>query len=128
MNKIKDNLKGLFEAQAKSNKAKVGVLNITNDFNIDYFSKVLGISKEDAKREIKNFISDAKTDFIKCKKSLDMVVVHCYYNDELWYGRKNAFDFYMDCLGCSDGCEQNRYANIIYDLNAGLNFASDGVE
>lgn len=125
MNKIKDNLKGLFEAQKKE-KVKSGVLSL-NEFNVEYFSKTLGISKDDAESEIKNFIEEIKKDLRKSKKS-DEVIVHCYYNDELWFGRKNAFEFYMDCIGLSDGCEKNRYANIVYDLYVGLNYASDGVE
>ena len=57
----------------------------------------------------------------------DRIIVICYNRIEYWHSRKNAMDFFMECmLGC-EGCEKERYTNIYCDLARGAILAHDGM-
>jgi len=44
------------------------------------------------------------------------VAVICYGDVDFFYSRKGARDFYLDCFYNSDGCERDRYATVLGDL------------
>ena len=62
----------------------------------------------------------AKT-YVKCD---DPVRVTCYGETRTWE-RADAINYYMQGIGFSDGSEQQRYANIVYQLARGAKEARD---
>lgn len=54
----------------------------------------------------------------------DLVEITCYGETEK-RRRKEALDFYYDCMLNSDGSERDRYTNIYLQLKAGLKKCSD---
>lgn len=54
----------------------------------------------------------------------DLVEIICYGEKET-RRRKEALDFYYDCMMNSDGSERDRYTNIYLQLKAGLKKCSD---
>ena len=54
----------------------------------------------------------------------DMVEITCYGKTETT-DRKKAIAFYKDCAANSEGCERERYQNILDGLEAGENKVSD---
>lgn len=59
-------------------------------------------------------------------KKTDKVVVICYNRTETWNKRENALAFYRKGARCCEGCEKERYANIVLDLLDGEKVATDG--
>ena len=54
-------------------------------------------------------------------------VVVCYNRAEVWQSRERAFGFYMEGVRECDGCEAERYMNVVMDLAAGKAVCHDGV-
>ena len=50
--------------------------------------------------------------------SIDTVEITCY-NDTDVMERKEALDFYSECMSWSEGAERDRYYNIYFGLKAG---------
>ena len=59
-------------------------------------------------------------------KKTDKVVIICYDRAETWNKRENALAFYREGARCCEGCEKERYANIVLDLLDGEKVATDG--
>lgn len=55
-----------------------------------------------------------------------MIKVICYDNIELWHSRKTAMEFFKDCIFNSEGAERDRYVNVYFDLEEGLDVCEDG--
>ena len=60
-------------------------------------------------------------------KKEDLVQITCYNETRVWK-RKEAIEFYKDCVDWSDGCERERYQNILIDLLLGKKIATDTEE
>ena len=58
------------------------------------------------------------------KKAKDLVEITCYGQTETME-RKKAIQFYTECAEWSDGCEKERYCNILCDLLSGRKVARD---
>ena len=50
----------------------------------------------------------------------------CYGRIDKWDDRVKAVKYFYECALCSDGSEKERYVNIMMDLMAGANLATDG--
>ena len=57
-----------------------------------------------------------------------MIKITCYGKTETWDDRKKAIDFYNEAVAWSDGCERERYMNILLGLYRGDMVCSDGVD
>lgn len=57
-----------------------------------------------------------------------MITITCYGKTETWDDRKKAIDFYKEAVAWSDGCERERYMNILLGLYNGDMVCSDGVD
>lgn len=55
-----------------------------------------------------------------------MIEIVCYNRIELWHTRKNALNFYRDCVRNCDGAERERYINIVWDLEDKKTLCHDG--
>lgn len=44
------------------------------------------------------------------------VYVACYNTLHIFKNKENAKKFFTECFYCSEGCEHERYANILIDL------------
>lgn len=53
------------------------------------------------------------------------VTVVCYGEEEHWITRKAALNFYSNAIDATDGHEQQRYINIVDQLEQGSTFADD---
>ena len=58
------------------------------------------------------------------RKKVDLVVVTCYGESKIWE-RKEAMEFFLEGLACSEGAERDRYVNIYYQLARGAKEAFD---
>lgn len=56
----------------------------------------------------------------------DIVFTACYNNLDVWLSRKDAMDFFEECMYGSEGSERERYVNVYFDLKAGYDLATDG--
>ena len=56
---------------------------------------------------------------------MDMVKITCYGKTETME-RNEAMKFYRECADWSEGCERERYVNILFGLMDGLKEVSDG--
>lgn len=56
------------------------------------------------------------------------VEVRCSLQREFWTTRQEAIDFYLEGALCCDGSEASRYMDIVRQLMAGYDVASDGLE
>ena len=54
------------------------------------------------------------------------IEVICYNGIEKWNKRSNALKFYRDGVRCCEGCERDRYINIVIGLEDGLMKCDDG--
>lgn len=54
----------------------------------------------------------------------DIVTITCYGKTEQME-REKAIAFYLEGMMCSEGSEQNRYANILGGLMSGLTVCTD---
>lgn len=55
----------------------------------------------------------------------DIVTITCYDSTEQM-DREDAIRKYSECVMCSDGSEQRRYANILAELLHGYKVCTDG--
>lgn len=49
----------------------------------------------------------------------------CYDKEEIWGDRKEAVDFYLECMHFSDGAERERYSAILEKLMTGATYCTD---
>ena len=49
----------------------------------------------------------------------------CYDNEEIWGDRKEAIDFYLECMSFSDGAERERYSAILEQLMTGNTYCTN---
>lgn len=54
-----------------------------------------------------------------------MITVVCYNSVEYWKSKKRALAFYLQGMRCCEGCEKNRYSNIVLDIQDGCNICCD---
>ena len=54
-------------------------------------------------------------------------VVICYNQAEVWQSREMAAAFYLEAMCACEGCERERYTEVLLDLMAGKAVAHDGV-
>lgn len=57
----------------------------------------------------------------------NQVTVICYGRFKIWNNREDAIKFYMDGVYGCDGCEKERYLNIVFELMSGRDVATDGM-
>lgn len=55
----------------------------------------------------------------------EKVTTVCYGKEEVWNSRKEAEDFYLDCMANSEGAECMRYVRIYEALKAGKSVCTD---
>ena len=53
------------------------------------------------------------------------IICKCYGKEMEFNSRQEATDYFMQGLMCSEGSEQNRYANILSDLWCGRTYCTD---
>lgn len=51
----------------------------------------------------------------------------CYNTLDVWENKQDAIEFYTECFYNSEGCEHERYANILADLHF-VNIGRDRVD
>ena len=51
----------------------------------------------------------------------------CYNRAEVWASRERACEFYLEATLACEGCEGDRYANVLADLLSGEAVCHDGV-
>lgn len=56
------------------------------------------------------------------------IMIICYRRIDKWEDRTKAVKYFYECALCSEGAEKERYTNIMMDLMAGANLATDGSE
>ena len=59
-------------------------------------------------------------------KKTPLIAVVCYNTIEFWKSRTRAIKFYKEGARCCEGCESERYANIVWDLMDGNTICHDG--
>lgn len=59
------------------------------------------------------------------KTKREIISVMCYDNEEIWGDRKEAIDFYLECMSFSDGAERERYSAILEQLMTGNTYCTD---
>lgn len=59
------------------------------------------------------------------KTKREIISVMCYDNEEIWGDRKEAIDFYLECMSFSDGAERERYSAILEQLMTGNTYCAD---
>lgn len=67
---------------------------------------------------------NAKT--LKSFKTQGECVTFCYNQAEVWANRSDAFEFFREAAWASEGCERERYMNILLDLMGGKHLCFDG--
>lgn len=50
----------------------------------------------------------------------------CYGHLDKWDNRAEAVKYFFDCANASEGAERERYVNVMMELMAGANLATDG--
>lgn len=61
-------------------------------------------------------------------KGKEDITTICYGHIDKWEDRVKAVKHFYECALCSEGSEKERYVNIMMDLMAGANLATDGSE
>lgn len=61
----------------------------------------------------------------KRKNKKEIITVMCYDKEEIWGDRKEAMDFYLECMNFSDGVERERYSTILEQLMIGNTYCTD---
>ena len=56
----------------------------------------------------------------------EQVSITCYNQTDVMT-RKEGLDLYLECMMCSEGCEQERYTNIYLQLMDGLKECNDSI-
>lgn len=59
------------------------------------------------------------------KTKREIITVMCYDEEEIWGDRKEAIDFYLECMSFSDGAERERYSAILEQLMTGATYCTD---
>ena len=59
------------------------------------------------------------------KTKREIISVMCYDNEEIWGDRKEAIDFYLECMSFSEGAERERYSAILEQLMTGNTYCTD---
>lgn len=59
------------------------------------------------------------------KTKREIISVMCYDNEEIWGNRKEAIDFYLECMSFSEGAERERYSAILEQLMTGNTYCTD---
>lgn len=59
------------------------------------------------------------------KTKREIISVMCYDNEEIWGDRKEAIDFYLECMSFSDGAERERYGAVLEQLMTGNTYCTD---
>ena len=59
-------------------------------------------------------------------KTKEDITTICYGQIDKWDSRVDAVKHFYECALCSEGSEKERYTNIMMDLMAGANLATDG--
>lgn len=65
--------------------------------------------------------------FIEELLSQGECVVICYNQAEVWQSRERASEFYLEAMCACEGCERERYMDVLLDLMAGRRLCHDGV-
>lgn len=60
------------------------------------------------------------------KKSKEDITTICYGHIDKWEDRTEAVKYFYGCANASDGAERERYVNVMMELMAGANLATDG--
>lgn len=58
------------------------------------------------------------------RKQNDIVTIYCYSQKDVMK-RQEAIKFYKEAAQCCDGCEKERYTNILIDLLNGNKICRD---
>lgn len=61
----------------------------------------------------------------KRKNKKEIITVMCYDKEEIWGDRKEAMDFYLECMNFSGGAERERYSTILEQLMIGNTYCTD---
>ena len=56
----------------------------------------------------------------------NLIKVVCYGRIETWHSRARAKKFYNEAARACEGCERERYANIVFDLEDKKLICTDG--
>ena len=56
------------------------------------------------------------------------IICLCYGEEQEFTTRKEAINFYKECAEWSEGCERERYINILLDLYDGKRYCTDKEE
>ena len=68
------------------------------------------------------------TDELRIELSMQgELVVFCYNQAEVWQSRSRAAEFYREAVYACEGCEKERYMNVLLDILEGKTFCWDGV-
>lgn len=59
------------------------------------------------------------------KTKREIITVMCYDKEEIWGDRKEAIDFFLECMSFSDGAERERYSAILEQLMTGNTYCTD---
>lgn len=59
------------------------------------------------------------------KTKREIITVMCYDKEEIWGDRKEAMDFYLECMNFSGGAERERYSTILEQLMIGNTYCTD---
>ena len=59
-------------------------------------------------------------------KTQEDITTICYGHMDKWNNRAEAVKYFFECASCSEGAEKERYVNIMMELMAGANLATDG--
>ena len=54
-------------------------------------------------------------------------VTVCYNQATVWQSRSMAAQFYLEAMCCSEGCERDRYTDVLLEIMAGNAICHDGV-
>ena len=70
---------------------------------------------------------DLDMDEIEQLASLGECVTVCYNQATVWQSRELAAEFYLEAMLACEGCERDRYTDVLLDLMAGKSVCHDGV-
>lgn len=59
------------------------------------------------------------------KTKREIITVMCYDKEEIWGDRKEAMNFYLECMNFSGGAERERYSTILEQLMIGNTYCTD---
>ncbi len=56
----------------------------------------------------------------------EKIIVKCYGKEKTYHSRKEAIKEFREAADWSEGCERERYMNILLDLYDGKTYCTDG--